>query len=75
MPFLQMENINSFLSAIEDAMGIAKIDSFMTVGEDIILLLLIINNVKPPISTTDLFEAKNLVPVVDCILAIKKKFP
>lgn len=31
MPFLQMENINAFLTAIE-AMGIAKIDSFMTVG-------------------------------------------
>jgi len=71
MPFLQMENINAFLTAIE-AMGIAKIDSFMTVGTGTSKSRKLFDADFP---LPDLYEAKNLVPVVDCILAIKKRCP
>jgi len=53
MPFVQMENINSFLTGCE-RLGLQKIELFMTV---------------------DLYEAKNLIIVVDTILALKKNFP
>ncbi|KAL6063216.1 Transgelin-3 [Balamuthia mandrillaris] len=53
MPFVQMENINAYLTACEQ-LGLRKSDCFMTV---------------------DLFEAKNMVPVIDNILALKNRYP
>ncbi|KAJ3148170.1 Muscle-specific protein 20 [Geranomyces michiganensis] len=52
MPFKQMENINSFLTAIASPqLGVPPHDAFMTV---------------------DLYEAKNMNQVVDCLFSISR---
>ena len=53
MPFIKMENIGKFISAVS-TLGVRSNDSFMTI---------------------DLYEQKNMVQVVNCILALKNRYP